>query len=90
MRNITLYYISEEFLFRKYTIHPMKAVGCEGIWGSLFYAGVLAALQFIEWGDSSLWPQERLDNTEKMYSQLINNNTLIYYTIALVLTHAFL
>ena len=43
-----LFYISEEFLLRKYYIHPLKVVGWEGVWGCLIYVAILAILQFIK------------------------------------------
>ena len=38
----------EEELTKNYNVHPLKAVGWEGVFGSLFYAIILCCLQFVK------------------------------------------
>lgn len=42
-----LFFISEEMLFMKYHLNPLKVAGWEGVWGVLFYSVILLVLQFI-------------------------------------------
>lgn len=82
-----LFYVSEEFLLRKYYLHPLKVAGWEGIFGIIIYAGILTVLQFIPCS-GKLCPQGRLDNTEQTFIQLRENYWLIIFLIGLIITHA--
>jgi hypothetical protein len=82
-----LFYISEEMLFKKYYLNPLKVAGWEGLWGVLIYAVVLIILQFINC-EGSLCPQGHLDNSVETLRQLGDNYWLIIFMIGLLITHA--
>jgi drug/metabolite transporter (DMT)-like permease len=82
-----LFYVSEEILFKKYYLNPLKVAGWEGVWGTIIYAIILTVLQFINCS-GKLCPQGRLDNTKETFSQLGDNYWLIIFTVAMILTHA--
>jgi drug/metabolite transporter (DMT)-like permease len=81
-----LFYISEELLFVKYHLNPLKVAGWEGVWGTLIYSVILVILQFIEC-TGKLCPQGRLDNSERTFEQFGDNSWLILFTICLLITH---
>ena len=41
-------YVLEEKIFEKYSIHPMKLIGYEGLWASIMCIILLVVLQFID------------------------------------------
>ena len=88
-------FILEENFMKKYDCPPLKAVGWEGIWGSILYIIVLIIFQFIkctppEAGKTNLSSVICFKNDEGVYlledtlfalRQLGNNGALLFYTI---------
>jgi drug/metabolite transporter (DMT)-like permease len=75
-----LFYISEELLFVKYHLNPLKVAGWEGVWGTLIYSVILVILQFINC-TGKLCPQGKLDNSQRTFEQFGDNYWLILFTI---------
>jgi len=82
--------ILEEKYIREYSIHPLKVVGLEGFWGTIYYIVVLPILQFIRCetfdgvdlctiNDRSEW---RVEDTIFAVRQLGHNKFLIFLVIA--------
>jgi drug/metabolite transporter (DMT)-like permease len=88
-------FIIEENFMKKYTCHPLKAVGWEGIWGTCFYLVFLVVAQNIKCpvGDSPndffklICFQSKdngvylLEDTLFALRQLGNNSSLLFYCI---------
>lgn len=57
------YMVIEEKLFSKYSLHPLKVVGWEGVWGTILYAILLVILQFIPCQNKDLCPHGTVEDT---------------------------
>jgi len=88
-------FVIEEKIMSTYTCHPLKVVGWEGIWGSILYAILLIAFQFIpctpppqEGTNLSYFicsPNDKgdwtLEDTLFAFRQMGNNGVLLFYVI---------
>ena len=87
--------IIEEKYMKNYKCHPLKAVGWEGVWGSLFYLLILVIFQNIQCpnpvGNEKNWAtfictkndvnQFHLEDSVFALKQISNNNMLLFYTL---------
>jgi len=91
-------FIVEELLLNKYTINPLKVVGLEGMWGSIFYTVILIVLQQIHCDNffgkvdvCSLnnYNEWRVEDTLFSLRQMINNKALFALVVAATFSIAF-
>jgi len=86
-----LQYIIEEKLMKKYDVHPLKAVGWEGVWGVSLCIVILTIFQFVNCGssepiirlicvqdDSGEW---FLENTLFAIRQIADNSLLFVFVL---------
>ena len=84
-------FIIEEKFMKHYNCHPLKAVGWEGIWGSLLYLILLVSFEFIPCNPGSYItslicsPDDKgkwyLENTIFAFRQMGDNRLLLFYVI---------
>jgi drug/metabolite transporter (DMT)-like permease len=88
-------FIVEEKLLKKYSAHPLRVVGWEGVWGSVSYIVILIIFQFVScnsWSDSmkdGLCMENdsgnyKLEDTIFAFRQLGNNGLLLFYVLLYV------
>lgn len=66
-------YITEQYLFKKYKIHPLRVVGLEGISGLGLFVVLLPVLNVIPCDDQNICSQGFIENTYGAFSQIFNS-----------------
>ena len=88
-------FIIEEKFMKQYKCHPLKAIGWEGVWGTLLYSCVLIIFQKIECfkrlNNQNNWflaicsrnnlNQYHLEDSIFALNQIANNKLLLFYSI---------
>lgn len=82
-----MHMITEEKLFQKYHLHPLKVVGWEGLWGVIIYTILLTIFQFIPCSIEKVCPHGTIEDTIQAFREWGRNDWLwistILYTISI-------
>lgn len=75
--------VYEEKYVKRYGVHPLRAVGSEGLCGFVVLAGLLIVMYFIKGipAPFSCGPEERLEDVPDALAQMRNNYIIIIATV---------
>lgn len=78
-------YVTEQYLFKIYKIHPMRVVGLEGISGLALFVVLLPVLNLIPCDDQNICNQGYIENTYEAFSQ-ISNSLFLFFMILVAMS----
>ena len=81
-------FIVEEYFIGDYYLDPLKVVGTEGMWGTLYFLIALPIMQAIQC-DWALCNFRYLENSSYAFAQMADNGIIIVYTIGIMISIAF-
>ena len=81
-------FIVEEYFIGDYYLDPLKVVGTEGMWGTLYFLIALPIMQAVQC-DFSLCNFGYFENSSYAFAQMADNGLIILYTIGIMVSIAF-
>ena len=81
-------FIVEEFFLGDYYLDPLKVVGTEGMWGTLYFLIALPIMQSVQC-DFALCNYNYFENSSYAFYQMQQNPVLIVYTFGIMVSIAF-
>ncbi|XP_052285284.1 solute carrier family 35 member F6-like isoform X2 [Dreissena polymorpha] len=81
--------VYEERFVTRYNVHPLAAVGWEGLWGFLCLGLLLIPFYYIKVGNFSQTAGHRLENVPDAFEQMKNNRHIILAIVGNIISIAF-
>lgn len=81
-------FIVEEYFIGDYYLDPLKVVGTEGMWGTLYFLVALPIMQSVQCS-GPLCNFNYFENSSYAFAQMQDNPTIIVYTFGIMVSIAF-
>ena len=81
-------FIVEEYFIGDYYLDPLKVVGTEGMWGTLYFLIALPIMQAVKC-DNALCNFNYFENSSYAFAQMADNPLIIVYTLGIMVSIAF-
>lgn len=81
-------FIVEEYFIGDYYLDPLKVVGTEGMWGTLYFLIALPIMQSVQC-TGPLCNFEYFENSSYAFAQMQDNPIIIVYTFGIMISIAF-